>query len=392
MKIVLFCHSLVSDWNHGNAHFLRGVATELLARGHRVEVYEPEGGWSVTNLLEEHGEEPLREFRATYPALRTRTYHWARLDLGQALEGADLVLVHEWNEPNLIRRLGKHRKQGAGYKLLFHDTHHRCVTDPDAIAALDLSGYDGLLAFGQIVREIYLQRGWAGRAWVWHEAADLRVFRPRLPPQDRGDLVWVGNWGDEERAAELQEYLVGPVEALRLRARVHGVRYPGRARRALAGAGIEYAGWLANFKVPEAFARHRVTLHVPRRPYVAALPGVPTIRPFEALACGIPLVCSPWEDTEGLFTPGEDFLVARSGREMREHLRLVLADPELGRRLAERGRQTIERRHSCAHRTEELLAIGRELGVGCAKKPAEAPESFSEKSPAATMGSSTEDR
>ena len=38
------------------------------------------------------------------------------------------------------------------------------------------------------------------------------------------------------------------------------------------------------------FARYRVTVHVPRRPYVAALPGIPTIRPFEALACGIPLV------------------------------------------------------------------------------------------------------
>ena len=34
MRIVLFVHSLVSDWNHGNAHFLRGVVRELLARGH----------------------------------------------------------------------------------------------------------------------------------------------------------------------------------------------------------------------------------------------------------------------------------------------------------------------------------------------------------------------
>ncbi|MGH8174867.1 MAG: glycosyltransferase, partial [Steroidobacter sp.] len=46
MKFVLFYHSLVSDWNHGNAHFLRGVVSELLARGHAVDVYEPENGWS----------------------------------------------------------------------------------------------------------------------------------------------------------------------------------------------------------------------------------------------------------------------------------------------------------------------------------------------------------
>ena len=50
---------------------------------------------------------------------------------------------------------------------------------------------------------------------------------------------------------------------------------------------------------PQAFARHRMTVHVPRRPYVEALPGIPTIRVFEALACGIPLVCAPWHDDEG---------------------------------------------------------------------------------------------
>ena len=53
MRIALFCHSLLSDWNHGNAHFLRGVATELVARSHAVSVYEPEEAWSVTNLVAE---------------------------------------------------------------------------------------------------------------------------------------------------------------------------------------------------------------------------------------------------------------------------------------------------------------------------------------------------
>ena len=63
-----------------------------------------------------------------------------------------------------------------------------------------------------------------------------------------------------------------------------------------------------------------MTVHVPRRPYATALPGVPTIRIFEALACGIPLVSAPWSDCENLFTPGEDFLFASNGKEMRKHL------------------------------------------------------------------------
>ena len=51
MRVVLFCHSLASCWNHGNAHFLRGVARELLARGHEVRAFEPADGWSRANLV-----------------------------------------------------------------------------------------------------------------------------------------------------------------------------------------------------------------------------------------------------------------------------------------------------------------------------------------------------
>jgi spore maturation protein CgeB len=96
------------------------------------------------------------------------------------------------------------------------------------------------------------------------------------------------------------------------------------------------------------------------------LPGIPTIRIFEALACGIPLVSAPWEDSEGLFSAGEDFLIARDGAEMRRQLTAIRSDRELAESLAIRGRATIEARHSCAHRVDELISIcrmlGRELG------------------------------
>jgi spore maturation protein CgeB len=296
------------------------------------------------------------------------------LDLDAALDGVQLVLVHEWSEPELVRRVGEHRRRSRGYLLFFHDTHHRAATDAAAFEAFDLDGYDGVLAFGEVVREIWLARGWARRAFTWHEAADVRVFRPHPEIERRRDLVWIGNWGDEERTRELHEFLLGPVRDLRLAARAYGVRYPEEARRALADARIEYLGWLPNFEAPLAFAEHRVTVHVPRRPYVEALPGVPTIRPFEAMACGIPLVCSPWDDAEGLFTAGEDYLVARDGAEMRARLRAILDDPELGRRVAERGRSTVLARHTCAHRVDELLRIADTVAMAGARPlPSPAP-------------------
>jgi spore maturation protein CgeB len=361
MKIVLFYHSLLSDWNHGNAHFLRGVTTELLARGHDTQVFEPRDAWSLQNLLKEHGQGAVESFYAAYPTLSSTQYDLQSLDLDAVLSDADLVLVHEWNDHSLVQRIGEHRARNNHYSLLFHDTHHRAVTERESMAAYDLRHYDGVLAFGNVIRDLYLQEGWTQRAWTWHEAADTRVFHPIKDAQPEGDLVWVGNWGDEERTRELHEFLLQPVKALGLKARVYGVRYPDHALEALQEAGIEYAGWLPNYQAPQVFAGFKVTVHVPRRPYVEALPGIPTIRPFEALACGIPLVCAPWSDAEGLFTPGEDYLTARNGDEMKAQLQTVLHDRNRRQALVEHGRATIVARHTCAHRVDELLHIYSQL-------------------------------
>jgi len=231
------------------------------------------------------------------------------------------------------------------------------------MARYDLSQYDGVLAYGDVIRELYLARGWAARAWTWHEAADVRVFHPVLGRERRGDLVWIGNWGDGERTQELRRFLLRPARALKLSGSVFGVRYPEEAKAELAATGLAYRGWVANYRAPVVFAEHGVTVHVPRRPYVQRLPGIPTIRPFEALACGIPLVSAPWDDAEGLFTPGDDYLVARNAREMQRCLRDVLRDRELARSLAQHGLRTIHSRHTCAHRVDELTEIARQIGV-----------------------------
>lgn len=364
MRVVMFYHSLESDWNHGNAHFLRGIATELVARGHDVRIYEPANSWSRENLIREYGETAIADFRRAYPLLSSQQYNAESLDLDLALDGANLVLVHEWNDHDLVRRIGRHRARTGGYALFFHDTHHRSVTDSSSMAAYDLEHYDGVLAFGEAIREIYARRGWARRAWTWHEAADARVFRPLTGHPEEGDIVWIGNWGDDERTAELRAFLLDPVSDLGLRAKVYGVRYPDAAIETLQRANIEYGGWLPNYAVPGVFARYRATVHVPRRPYTEMLPGIPTIRPFEAMACGIPLISAPWDDVEGLFRPGQDYLVARGGEGMRRHMRAVLNDEALRGELSRSGLETILARHTCAHRVDELLRIHAQVAAG----------------------------
>jgi spore maturation protein CgeB len=364
MRVVIFCHSLISDWNHGNAHFIRGIVADLQHRGHAVSVYEPARGWSVTHLLADAGPSALDRFHHAFPTLSSHRVDLECLPLDGILDDADVVIVHEWMPHDLVERIGRHRAQVGGYTLLFHDTHHRSVTDRASMARYQLEHFDGVLAFGEVVRDQYLKNGWSRRAWTWHEAADVRTFAPRPDVVADRDLVWIGNWGDDERTAELQSFLIAPIHRLGLSATVHGVRYPSSALQQLAEAGVTYGGWLPNFEAPLAYARHRMTVHVPRRPYVRMLPGVPTIRVFEALACGIPLVSLPWIDAEGLFTPGADFLVASTPARMAAHLRALREDEDLRRSLAAHGLATIRSRHTCAHRVDQLLDIVREITQG----------------------------
>jgi spore maturation protein CgeB len=361
MKLVYFTHSLRSCWNHGNAHFVRGVLRELVLRGHAVTAFEPSLPWSLQNLIADHGEAGLEPYRQAYPELSSTTYDGS-LELQEALAPADLVIVHEWNEPWLVAAIGQVRRRGGRFTLLFHDTHHRAVSDPDAIRTFDLNGYDGVLAFGETLAEVYRRWGWGDRVFVWHEAADTRLFQPPTEAKEREGLVWIGNWGDDERSAELEAYLFRPAQTLGLPLDIYGVRYPETALATLARYGARYHGWVPNAQAPQVFGHHLATVHVPRRFYVELLPGIPTIRVFEALACGIPLVSAPWSDSEGLFRPGEDFLMAASAAEMEHHLRAVRDDAGLRDALVESGLATIRAKHTCAHRAEELLAILQHLG------------------------------
>src|ERR1051325_11615227 len=105
MNFAFFYHSLLSDWNHGNAHFLRGIVSDLQQRGHQVTVYEPENSWSLQNLRAEHADAPIRSVRAAYPNLESRRYSLESFDLKTAIQGMDVVVVHEWNAPALVSRL-----------------------------------------------------------------------------------------------------------------------------------------------------------------------------------------------------------------------------------------------------------------------------------------------
>ncbi len=85
---------------------------------------------------------------------------------------------------------------------------------------------------------------------------------------------------------------------------------------------------------------------------------------FEALACGVALLCSPWNDAENLFHPGDDYLIARNGKEMTDLIQALLGDQQARRpQIGSHGLKTVRERHTCAHRAEQLMSIYEEIAA-----------------------------
>ena len=363
LRIAYLTHSLRSDWNNGNAHFLRGLLRAMVALDHTVRIFEPASSWSIQNLLEEdNGRRSVELFDETFPELQV-TSHPFNMSLEaweEQLQNIQVVILHEWSEPETAQLLLTLRKK-CGFALLFHDTHHRASSSPQQIVRFGIQNFDGVLAFGDVLRDIYRRSFGISRVWTLHEAADISIFKPRGGETKQQDVAWIGNWGDEERSAEIREFLLAPARRRKdLAFTIYGVRYPEAGRLALDAAGVRYEGYLPNLEAVEVYAASLLTLHIPRRQYATAMTGIPTIRVFEALACGIPLISAPWVDSEHLFRTG-DMTFVQSGEQMSFEIDRLLNDPSRAQAQAAQGLETILERHTCTHRALELTDICNEV-------------------------------
>ncbi len=334
--------------------------------GHDLTVFEPESGWSIDNLRSEtRGKKSIDNFGRTYPDINLKTFKGEQEDDGwrECLNDKDIVILHEWSAPALAQQLLTMR-DALGFRLLFHDTHHRASSSPEQIQQYGLDRFDGVLAFGESLRIIYRERFGISNTWTLHEAADASAFYPRTTNENtsRREVVWIGNWGEGERSSEIHDFFLKPAAALAGTAdfTICGVRYPDDGLSALRAAGVRYAGYVPNLDAPAVYAAAKLTVHIPRQQYNSAMSGIPTIRVFEALASGIPLISAPWQDTERLFRPG-DFQFVNNSAEMTNAMRALLNDPDAAAEQARCGLETVLARHTCAHRAAELTEICEEL-------------------------------
>ena len=359
MRFVLYTHSLVSDWNHGNAHFLRGVLRELEARGHETLVAEPEDGWSRQNLVAGHGAEPIARFASRLSRSCGQSYG-SGFDHAAAVDGADVVIVHEWNDPALIAATGRTSAQRRPL--------HPAV--PRHPSPRDLGrGHHRRLRAAGLRRRPGVRRG-AARALSAARLGPPGVHLARGGRHARcstraslrrsaSDLVWIGNWGDGERAQELHEFLIEPARQLGLdRHRARRALSRRRRWRRWRPPRSRYGGWIANAEVP---ARLRRSPRDSARAAPALCHGAAGHSRRSACSRRWPAAfrwsARPGRTRRGC--SGRTGLPACARRRARcaGISTALLQDEALAQELAASGLETIRSRHTCAHRVDELLSI-----------------------------------
>ncbi len=344
LDIVVIGLSLRSAWGNGHATTYRALLGALEARGDRVRFLERDVPWYAQNQ-DAAGEWPGR--LALYSGLDELQDRHA-----DEVAHADLVIVGSYVPQGI--EVGRWAQRTARGIVAFYD-----IDTPVTLAALaqercgyvdadTIRGYDLYLSFsGGPALETLEQRYGAPIAAPLYCSADPKRYFPEEREADH-DLGYMGTYSDD-RQPVLERLLMRPArEWPDGRFVVAGPQYPDA---------IEWPGNVERIEhlPPSAhrafYNRQRFTLNVTRADMVA-MGFSPSVRLFEAAACGTPIVSDHWTGLDALFEPEREILVAHSGAQVVHWLQRV---PEpMRRRIGRAARERFLAEHTPAHRAQAL--------------------------------------
>lgn len=305
--------ALSSSWGNGHATTYRSLIKGLSERGQRVLFLERDQPWYA-------GNRDLRDFPYCELALYSDTRDLnerfaARVRAAPAVIVGSYVpdgqQVCEWV-------LNTARGMRAFYDIdtpvtLAKLRDHRC----EYLARSQIAHFDVYMSFtgGPTLRELEHTFG-AQRAEALYCSVDPDLYTPSSTDA-RFDLGYMGTYS-ADRQPPLTELLLGPAQALpNMRFVVAGPQYPSHIDWPRNVERIEHVG-------PDEHARfygaQRFTLNVTRADMIAAGYS-PSVRLFEAAACGIPIISDVWPGIETLFRDGQEILLAHSGPDVMHFLR-----------------------------------------------------------------------
>lgn len=350
MKVVVLGLSITSSLGNGHATNYRALVRELASRGHQVLFCE-------RDVPRYESTRDLRELRGAQLCLYRSLDELTHLAAG-AIAEADLVLVGS----QLLEgaALAEYVLSTTRGRTAFHD-----VETPETIARLVAGEHEYLTPALMPRFDLYLSSSGGPSLGALEEFRARRIvpFYPVVDP--RGyvavasrpcwDLGYLGSYSDD-RQTGLESLLLSPARALRARRFVvAGPDYPDSIDWPANVARIQH---VAAGRHPVFYGAQRFTLNLTRAAMREA-GWSPSVRLFEAAACGTAIISGPWPGLDEFFTPDKEIVVARSADDVLRAL--VETGIETRLAIAARARQRVLREHTAARRIDQLERELREL-------------------------------
>ncbi len=344
MKIVILGLSITSSWGNGHATTYRALVRELAARGHRVHFLERDVPWYAQNRDLTRCSYARVSLYSSLRELRARH--------GGEVREADAVIVGSYVPEGVA--VGEWVVGSAEGVTAFYDIDtpvtlsHLAQGGSDYISRGLIREYDLYLSFtgGPILRRLMREFG-SPRARALYCSVDPAVYYPQALAR-KWDLGYLGTYSPD-RQAGLESLMLESAAAMpRARFVVAGAQFPPSIRWPRNVAHVEH---LPPARHRRFYNQQRFTLNLTRAPMIAA-GWSPSVRLFEAAACGTPIISDWWEGLDTFFAPGSEILVARSGGDTARWLREL--SPAAARAIGAAARKRILQAHTAAHRAAEL--------------------------------------
>jgi len=344
LNIVFVGLTITSSWGNGHATTYRALVKALSGRGHTVTFLDRDTPWYREHRDLEKSEHCRIHLYETLPELARR--------YAELVREADLVILGSY-VPNGVA-IGDWITSNARGITAFYD-----IDTPVTLAGLD-SGKIDYISPGLIPRfDLYLSFSGGPALGIIEDlygsplaralycSADLAMHAAR-PVARKWALGYLGTYS-EDRQPGLADLLLAPARQLKDQSFVvAGPKYP------------DVKTWPGNVRhIPhlppgehaDFYSAQRFTLNVTRSD-MKALGFSPSVRLFEAAACGVPVISDNWPGLETILTPGKEILVASDTREVVQIVQELPEDHRLT--LAASARSRLLREHTPEHRARQL--------------------------------------
>ncbi|HEX8525200.1 MAG TPA: glycosyltransferase [Tepidisphaeraceae bacterium] len=344
LDIVIIGLTITSSWGNGHATTYRGLVRELVRRGHGVTFLEHDKPWYASNRDLPH------------PPYGTTYLYQSVEDLierfGERVRAADLVIVGSYVPQGV--EVGQWVTANAQGVTAFYD-----IDTPVTLAKLSrgdfeylspelIPKYDMYLSFTGGPTLQHLERRYGSpRALPLYCSVDPELYYPETLPA-QWDLGYLGTYSVDRQPPLERLMLHGARRANELKFVVAGPQYPAEIHWP---PNVQRIDHLPPSEHRKFYNEQRFTLNITRADMIKAGYS-PSVRLFEAAACGVPIISDWWDGLDTLFQPDREILISRGADDTLRYLRDVSEEDR--QKLGMAARDRVLSQHTAAHRAGEL--------------------------------------